>query len=101
MTTYRLDRLFAPRSIAVVGASPRELSVGRKVLHNLTAAGFTAPIRLVNPKYPEIEGVAAVPRIADLPPTDLLVVASPPDTVPSTIAEAGARGCAAAVIITA
>jgi acetyltransferase len=101
MTTYRLDRLFAPRSIAVVGASPRELSVGRKVLRNLKAAGFAGPIRLINPNYPEIEGVAAIRRTADLPPTDLLIVASPPGTVPDTIAEAGARGCAAAVIITA
>lgn len=30
MTTYRLDRLFSPRSVALIGASPRELSVGRK-----------------------------------------------------------------------
>ena len=101
MTTYRLDRLFAPRSVAVVGASPRELSVGRKVLLNLKAAGFAGPIRLINPKYPEIEGVAATRQIADLPRTDLLIVASPPETVPDTIAAAGARGCAAAVVITA
>ncbi|MBX9846959.1 MAG: bifunctional acetate--CoA ligase family protein/GNAT family N-acetyltransferase [Xanthobacteraceae bacterium] len=101
MTTYRLDRLFAPRSVAVVGASPRELSVGRKVLQNLKAAGFAGPLRLVNPKYPEIEGVAATRQIADLPPTDLLVVASPPETVPETIAAAGAHGCAAAIVITA
>jgi len=101
MTTYRLDRLFAPGSIAVVGASPRELSVGRKVLRNLKAAGFAGPIRLVNPKYPEIEGVTAVRQIADLPATDLLVIASPPETVPDIVAAAGARGCAAAVVITA
>lgn len=101
MTTYRLDRLFAPRSVAVVGASPRELSVGRKVLRNLKAAGFSGPIRLVNPNYAEIEGVPAIRRIADLPSTDLLIVAAPPETVPNSIAEAGARGCAAAVIITA
>jgi acetyltransferase len=101
MTTYRLDRLFAPRSVAVVGASPRELSVGRKVLRNLKAAGFAGPVRLINPNYPEIEGVVAIRRTADLPPTDLLIVASPPETVPDTIAEAGARGCAAAVVITA
>jgi acetyltransferase len=100
MTTFRLDRLFTPTSVAVVGASPRELSVGRKVLRNLKAAGFVGPIRLLNPKYPEIEGVAAVPKIADLPTTDLLVIASPPETVPETIAAAGARGCPAAVIIT-
>src|SRR3569833_1965618 len=98
MTTYRLDRLLAPRSVAVAGASPRESSVGRKVLHNLKSGGFAGPIRLVNPKYSNIEGVAAEPNIADLPATDLLVIAAPPDTVPDTIAQAGGHGCA--VIIT-
>ena len=51
MTTYRLDSLLAPRSITVVGASPREHSVGRKVLANLTRGGFAGPIRLVNPRH--------------------------------------------------
>lgn len=101
MTTYRLDQLFAPRSVAVVGASQREASVGRKILGNLKSAGFAGPIRLVNPRYSNIEGVAATARVADLPPTDLLIVASPPDTVPDAIGQAGARGCAAAIIITA
>lgn len=101
MTTYRLDRLFLPRSVAVVGASTRELSVGRKILQNLKAAGFAGPIHLVNPKYLEIDGVTTTKDISLLPPTDLLLVASPPDTVPGTIATAAANGCAGAVIVTA
>jgi acetyltransferase len=101
MTTYRLNQMFAPRSVAVVGASPRQLSVGRKILKNLKDAGFAGPIRLVNPKHPQVEGVAAVRSAADLPPTDLLVIAAPAETVPQTIAEAGAHSCGAAVIITA
>ena len=101
MTTYRLDRMLAPRSVAVVGASPRELSVGRKILRNLKDAGFSGPIHLVNPTYPEVEGVAATKTVAGLPDTDLLIVASPPASVPEVIAAAGARGLGAAVIITA
>jgi acetyltransferase len=101
MTTYRLDRLFAPRSVAVVGASPRERSVGRKILQNLKAANFGGPIYLVNPKYPEIEGIRATKNIVQLPAVDLLVIAAPPASVPSTIAAAGAHGCAAAIIVTA
>ena len=100
MTTYRLDRLFAPRSVAVVGASQRENSVGRNILKNLKAAGFEGTIRLVNPKYTEIEGVRAIKNVASLPQTDLLVIASPPSTVPDMIAVAGASGCGAAVIVT-
>ena len=49
MSTYRLKSLFAPRAIAVVGASPRELSLGRIVLENLRGAGFKGPVHLVNP----------------------------------------------------
>lgn len=102
MSTYRLDRLFRPRSIAVAGASPRESSVGRKILGNLRAAGFGGTINLINPNHPTIEGLAAVKTIADLPETpDLLVVTAPPPAVPDLIAAAGAKGCASAVIITA
>jgi CoA binding domain len=57
--------LFAPRSIALVGASPRERSVGRMILRNLREAGFAGSIQLVNPKYPEIEGIRPVGNVAD------------------------------------
>src|SRR5262245_18865612 len=60
MSTYRLDKLFSPRSVAVVGASPRETSPGRAVLRNLASAGFEGSVSLVNPHYGEIEGIKAV-----------------------------------------
>ena len=63
MSTYRLDKLFSPRSVAVVGASPRETSPGRAVLRNLRAAGFEGPVGLVNPHYGEIDGIKAVKTI--------------------------------------
>lgn len=101
MSTYRLDRLFAPRSLVLVGASPREKSVGRLMLRNLRAAGFDGGLYLVNPRYDEVEGVAAVKRVEDLPVVpDLAVIASPPSSVPVTVAALAAKGCAAAVIVT-
>jgi acetyltransferase len=101
MSTYRLDRLFAPRSLVLVGASPREKSVGRLMLRNLRAAGFGGGLYLVNPRYDEVEGVAAVKRVEDLPAVpDLAVIASPPSSVPATVAALAAKGCAAAVIVT-
>ena len=63
MSTYRLDKLFAPRSVAVVGASPRESSLGRAVIRNLRSASFRGRIHLVNPHYAEIDGVASVKSI--------------------------------------
>ena len=101
MSHYHLDKLLAPRSIALVGASPRETSVGRAILRNLRSAGFGGKVHLVNPRYGEIDGVVAVPRVQDLPESpDLAVVAVPPQSIPEMIAALGARGCAAVVIIT-
>jgi acetyltransferase len=102
MSTYRLDRLFAPRSVALVGASPRGTSVGRTVLQNLRTAGFEGSIHLVNPNHAEIDDIVAIKSIADLPiAPDLIIIAVPPPAVPETIALAGAKGCAAAIIVTA
>ena len=101
MSTYRLDCLLSPRSVAVVGASPREPSVGRKILRNLRGAGFEGAIRLVNPKYSEVEGITAAKDVSALPATDLIIVTSPAATVPGVVAAAGASGCGAAIIVTA
>jgi acetyltransferase len=101
MSTYRFDRLFMPRSVAVVGASPRDKSLGRSVLRNLRDGGFAGPIHLVNPQYKEIDGIAAVSSLADIGEApDVVVIATPPPTVPSIVAAAAEMGCAAAIIIT-
>ena len=102
MSTYRLDNLFAPASLALVGASPRPNSVGRMILRNLREGGFPGPVHLVNPRHAEIEGFAGVKSIGDLPaPVDLVIVAAPPAVIPETIAAAGAKGCRSAIVITA
>ncbi len=102
MSTRNLDYLFRPRSITVIGASNRERSVGYAVMRNLLTGGFGGPIMPVNPKYQSVAGVLSYPDVARLPHTaDLAVVCTPPHTVPGLIAELGARGTRAAVVITA
>jgi len=102
MTIRNLDRLFKPSSVALIGASRREKSIGQVVARNLFNAGFDGPIMPVNPKERSIEGVLAYPSVADLPIVpDLAVIATPPHTVPGLIAELGERGTRAAVVITA
>src|SRR5499427_2926958 len=102
MSTYRLDQLFAPHSIAVVGASPRDTSPGRAVLKNLRSGGFAGPIHLVNPHYDKIEGLAAVKSYEELATTpDVAVIAVPPAAVAPVIRAAAVKGTAAAVILTA
>jgi acetyltransferase len=102
MSTYRLNQLFAPKSIALAGASLRPSSPGRAVLRNLLSAGFEGPIHLINPHYDEIEGIRSVRSMDELPDTpDLIVIAAPPRSVPGIVAAAGERGTAAGIIITA
>ncbi|MCC7348207.1 MAG: acetate--CoA ligase family protein, partial [Variibacter sp.] len=100
MSTYRLDRLFRPRSVALVGASPRPGSLGRIVFDKLREAGFAGPLHVVNPSHAEIDGAPTVPNLSALPtPPDVIVVTAPARAVPGIVAEAGERGVAAAVII--
>jgi acetyltransferase len=102
VTIRNLEHLLAPRSVALVGASPEAGSVGAIVARNLMHGGFAGPIYFINPHHKSIDGVACYASLADLPEApDLVVVATPPPTVPGIIAQAGERGARAAVIITA
>ena len=102
MTIRNLDRVLAPRRVAVIGASPRPRAVGHQVLTNMRAAGFTGTLMPVNPHEAEIDGLKVWRDVASLPEDpDLAVIATPPDAVPGVIADLAARGCAGAVVITA
>src|SRR5271168_1916314 len=102
MSVRNLDKLFGPRSVALIGATPRPCSVGAVVLRNLRRAGFAGELMLVNPHHPTIDGLPVHSSIASLPQApDLAVIATPAETAPSLIGELGERGTRAAVIITA
>jgi acetyltransferase len=102
MSTYRLKNLLSPRSVALVGASPRKGSVGRAILANLQKAEFKGELGLVNPRHAEIEGVAAVSSLGKLPfVPELVVITAPPTAIAGLIDEAGKRGAAGALVITA
>jgi acetyltransferase len=60
MSTYRLRNLFSPRSVALVGASPRQGSVGRAILGKFTRRNSKVNFGLVNTHYAEIDGVGTV-----------------------------------------
>ncbi|MCK9915606.1 bifunctional acetate--CoA ligase family protein/GNAT family N-acetyltransferase [Microbacteriaceae bacterium K1510] len=102
MSIRNLDKMFHPRSVAVIGASERPGSVGSALMRNLTHAGFEGPILPVNPRAAAVHGIMAYKDVASLPLTpELAVLATPPDTIAPLIAELGARGTRAAVILTA
>ena len=102
MSTYRLKNLLSPRSVALVGASSRPVSVGRAVLENIRKAGFKGPFGLVNPRHAEISGMAAVRSLAQLSfAPELVVVTAPAREIPDIIDQAGRRGSAGALIVSA
>ena len=102
MSIRNLDKMFSPRSIAVIGASARPKSVGAALMKNLMNGGFDGPIMPVNPKATALHGIMTYKDVASLPLTpDLAVIATPPDTIPDLVDELGKRGTRAAVILTA
>jgi len=99
MGPHFLDRLFAPRAVAVFGASDREESVGGRVLRNILAAGFAGAVYPVNPKHATVAGRRCYRDLHDIgEPVDLAVIATPAATVPGIVHACGEYGVHAAVI---
>lgn len=102
MTIRNLEFAVRPRSVAVIGASIRDGSVGKVVLDNIVDGGFEGDIWPVNPKYSSIGALPCYPDAEALPGVpDLAVIVTPPDAVPGVITALGKRGTRAAVVITA
>jgi acetyltransferase len=102
MSIRNLDRLLAPRSVAVIGASDRPASVGATVMRNLLAGGFSGPVWPVNPKHEQVAGQPAFATVRALPQApDLAVLCTPPQTLPGLIEDLGDFGTRAAVVLTA
>lgn len=100
--TRGLDGIFRPRSVAVVGASRREGSIGRQVVANLIASGFQGPVYPVNTKAEVVLSVPAFSRVGDIPgPVDLAVLVVPPDAVLKVAEQCGKKGVKGLVVITA
>jgi len=96
---YELDALFKPHSIAIIGASQKELSIGNVILKNLLHYGYTGDIYPINPKITELRGLQVYPTIFEVPgDIDLAHVIIPAALVPQTIEDCGKRGIKAVII---
>ncbi|MBA6414327.1 GNAT family N-acetyltransferase [Parahaliea sp. F7430] len=86
MRKHNLQRIFEPRSVAVIGASDRSNSVGYHALHNLLEAGFSGSIFPVNRNHKELLGQRCYASIADISsPIDLVVMAIPAASIPEVM----------------
>jgi acetyltransferase len=97
-----LDAIFAPKNVAVVGATENPGTVGRTVLWNLISSPFGGAVFPVNPKRSSVLGVKAYPNVSSLPePVDLVVVTTPAPSVPGIISECVDNGVRGAIVISA
>jgi acetyltransferase len=102
MSKHYLTSLFAPKSVAVFGASDRVDSVGQIVFQNMLDSGFKGALYPINSRSPEVQGRKTYGSIAEIEEiVELAVIATPPQTVPDIIEACGLHGVKAAVIITA
>ena len=102
MSVRHLDKLFAPRRIAVVGAGTAPTSVGHLVLRNLLKGGFEGVIYPVNPGRESVHGVQAYASVGETPATpDLAVVCTPAATVADVVQKCGEAGVRAVAVLSA
>jgi acyl-CoA synthetase (NDP forming) len=95
-----LRRLFAPRSVAVIGASRRRDSIGWQILDNLLRFGFEGPVYPVNPSAGSVHSLHCHPGVEDIPdPVDLAVVAVPAAEVPAVVRACARKGVGGLVVV--
>lgn len=88
-----LERLFSPRSVAVIGASQKALSIGNAITKNLLKYSYKGPVYPVNPKADEICGLKCYPSVADVPgDIDLAHICIPAGFTPDAIDQCGRKG---------
>lgn len=99
---HRLDPVFSPESIAVVGASRNPAKVGAQILHKLITYGFRGTLYPVNRKAKDVHSIRAYPSVSDIPDdVDLAVIVVPSEYVMDVIEECAKKGVRGAVVITA
>jgi acyl-CoA synthetase (NDP forming)/GNAT superfamily N-acetyltransferase len=97
-----VERLLAPRSIAVVGASRDPASIGNAIFRHLLAGGFAGPVYPVHPTAFHVAAVRAYPTILDVPDDiDLAVIVVPADAVPDVVDQCALKRVRAIAVISA
>lgn len=102
MKRHYLHKIFEPQSVAVVGASERESSVGAQVLRNIRDGGFAGEVYPVNPKHEQVQGLRCYGSVGQIDHAiDLVVIAIPAPAIPQVMRECAEHGVGAAVVLSA
>ncbi len=98
----RLDPIFNPRSVAVIGASRQKGKVGYAILHNLIANEYQGTIYPVNPNAESVHSIKAYPSVLDVPgPVDMAVICVPAEFAMDAVGQCARKGVKGLVVITA
>lgn len=101
-TTASIMPILYPASIAVIGASRDDASIGGRLFRNLLMGGFTGPVYPVNPSADFVHSVAAYPSVLDIAGSvDLAFIVVPAKFVPQVLEECGTKGVRGVVVISA
>ena len=102
MGVENLDKIFKPKSIAIVGATNRVGAPGFSILRNLVGSGYEGVVYPVNPTKESIQGVQAYKSVSDLPKVvDLAIIVTPAKIVLDVVEECGKKGIKGILIISA
>ncbi len=97
-----LRPIFAPRSLAVIGASKTPFKWGAQTIRRLLESGYGGALYPINPNENEIQGLAAFRSVVDVPgEVDLAVITVPAEAVPKAIRECVRKGVKGAIVISA
>jgi len=107
-TLSPLRKIFEPKSIAIIGATEREGTVGRAILANLCQGAYRGKVYPINPKHATLLGIPAFKKLSDVPKrasggamADLAVIVTPAASVPDIMRECAEAGVRAVIIISA
>lgn len=95
-----IHRFFHPRSVAVIGASRRQDTIGQALVRNLVTGGFTGRAYVVNPSATAVSGMPAYKNVGEVPDdVDVAIVAVPADAVTDVVLDCAAKGVHGLIVI--
>ena len=95
-----IERFFSPKSVAIIGASRRQDTIGRALVRHLVLGDFTGRIHVVNPSADSVSGMPAWKSVGDIPgDVDVAIVAVPAESVQDVVLDCAAKGVHGLVVI--
>ena len=95
-----IERFFSPKSVAIIGASRRQDTIGRALVRHLVLGNFSGRIHVVNPSADSVAGMPAWKTVGDIPgEVDVAIVAVPAEAVQDVVLDCAAKGVHGLVVI--